>query len=46
MKMKNKLKNLEAAKRWWDSQPQSFKSATTRPGSVKQRCITGTNKKK
>ena len=46
MKMKNRLKNLEAARRWWDAQPQSFKSATTRPGSVKQRCITGTNKKK
>lgn len=36
MKMKNKLKKLEARRRWWDSQPQSFKSATTRPGSQKK----------
>lgn len=46
MKAKKKRLNLELAQRWWDSQPQSFKSATTRPGSIKQRCITGTNKKK
>lgn len=40
-KYKKKLRNLELAKKWWDSQPQSFKNATTRPGSVKQRIVTG-----
>ena len=38
---KKLLRNLAAAQRWWDAQPQSFKNATTRPGSVKQRIITG-----
>ena len=41
MKYKKKLKNLERAQKWWDAQPQSFKNSTTRPGSVKQRVITG-----
>ena len=31
--------NLEAAKRWWDAQPESFKKATTRPGSVKCKSV-------
>ena len=35
MKYKKMVANLEAAKRWWDAQPESFKKATTRPGSVK-----------
>ena len=39
MKYKKKLENLEAAKRWWDSQPEAFKNATTRPGSVKCRSV-------
>lgn len=43
MKYKQKLKNLELAKIWWDKQPESFKAATSRPGSVKQRIITGNN---
>lgn len=34
MKYKKMVANLEAAKRWWDAQPESFKKATTRPGSV------------
>lgn len=44
MKYKKKLKNLKLAKAWWDKQPERFKAATTRPGSVKQRVITGNNK--
>ena len=41
MKYKKKLKNLELAKAWWDKQDQKYKDATTRPGSIKQRIITG-----
>ena len=41
MKYKKKLRNFEAAKRWWDAQPQSFKNATTRPGGINQRIVTG-----
>ena len=41
MKYKNKLENLKAAQIWWDKQPESYKRSTTRPGSVKQRIITG-----
>lgn len=40
-KYKKKLLNLERAKKWWDAQPQSYKNSTTRPGSIKQRVITG-----
>ena len=29
MKYKKMVANLEAAKRWWDAQPESFKKATT-----------------
>ena len=36
---KKLLRNLAAAQRWWDA--QSYKNSTTRPGSVKQRIITG-----
>ena len=43
MKAKKLRKNLELAQKWWDAQPQSFQHATTRPGSVKQRIITGTH---
>lgn len=41
MKYKKKLANLHAAQAWWDKQPQTFKDSTTRPGSVKQRIVTG-----
>lgn len=41
MKYKKRLKNLEAAKKWWNSLPQKVKDTTTCPGSVKQRIITG-----
>lgn len=40
MKYKKKVENLKLAQAWWDVQPSSFKNATTRPGSVKQRIIT------
>lgn len=35
MKYKNKLKKLQNKQAWWDRQSDSFKRATTRPGSVK-----------
>lgn len=35
MKYKNKIKWLQAKQQWWDRQSDSFKHATTRPGSVK-----------
>ena len=41
MDYKKKLANLKAAQSWWDKQPESYKHSTTRPGSVKQRIITG-----
>ena len=44
MKYRKKLENLKAAQSWWDRQDQRFKSATTRPGSIKQRIITGNKK--
>lgn len=44
MKYRKKLENLKAAQAWWDRQDQRFKSATTRPGSIKQRIITGNKK--
>lgn len=34
---KKKLAYLASKQAWWDKQPQSFKDATTRPGSVKTR---------
>lgn len=37
MKYKKRLKNLEAAKKWWDSLPQKDKNSMTRPGSINQR---------
>lgn len=39
MKYKKMVANLEAAKRWWDAQPETFKKATTRPGSVKYKSV-------
>ena len=33
MKYKNKLKNLEARQRQWDSFPKDIQAGTTRPGS-------------
>ena len=36
-----KYKNLELAKAWWDKQDQKYKDATTRPGSIKQRIVSG-----
>lgn len=41
MKYKKKLANLKAAQAWWDKQDQRFKDATTRPGSINQRVISG-----
>jgi hypothetical protein len=41
MKYKKKLVNLARAQKWWDAQPQSYKNSTTRPGSTKQRVVTG-----
>lgn len=44
MKYRKKLENLKTAQAWWDRQDQRFKNATTRPGSIKQRIITGNKK--
>lgn len=41
MKAKKKLENLKKAQKWWDAQSKSYQESTTRPGSVKQRIITG-----
>ena len=41
MKYNKKVANLKAAQAWWDKLPEKVKAATTRPGSVKQRIITG-----
>lgn len=41
MKYKKKVANLKAARAWWDKQDNRFKDSTTRPGSIKQRTITG-----
>lgn len=41
MKYKKKVENLKRAQAWWDKQDQKFKNATTHPGSIKQRVITG-----
>lgn len=46
MKYKHLKENLQLAQRWWDSQSESFKASTTRPGSVKQRIITGHSNKR
>ena len=35
MKRKNRLLYLKCKQQWWDRQPESFKHATTRPGSIK-----------
>lgn len=34
MKYKKKVKRLQGFQAWWDKMPESFKRATTRPGSV------------
>lgn len=44
MKAKKKRKNLELARAWWDRQTPAYQKSTTRPGSVKQRIITGNPK--
>ena len=44
MKYKKKIENLKKAQAWWDAQHNNFKASTTRPGSVKQRIITGNKK--
>lgn len=41
-KHKRLLDNLKKAQEWWDKQDNNFKHSTTRPGSVKQRIVTGT----
>lgn len=43
MKAKKRRAHLEQAKLWWDKQSQSYKDSTTRPGSLKQRIVTGSN---
>ncbi len=44
MKYKKKVENLKHAQAQWDKQPANFQKATTRPGSVNQRIITGNSK--
>lgn len=44
MKYKKKLENLKKAQAWWDKQSPSYQKASTRPGSIKQRVITGNSK--
>lgn len=41
MKYKNKLRNLELAQKFWDSQSPAYQKATTRPGSINQRVFVG-----
>lgn len=41
MKAKKRIENLKLAQKWWDSQSKDYKNATTRPGSIKQRIVTG-----
>lgn len=41
MKYKKKVANLKAAQAWWDKQDNKFEDSTTRPGSIKQRIVTG-----
>lgn len=35
MKYKKKLEWLKVKQKWYDSQSQSYKNSTTRPGSIK-----------
>lgn len=35
MKYKKMVKKLQDRQRWYDAQPQSYKNANKRPGSVK-----------
>lgn len=37
MKYKKMKAYLDNKQRWWDKQPESYKRATTRPGSIKTR---------
>ena len=41
MKYKKMVENLKKAQKWWDSQSRQYQASTTRPGSIKQRIITG-----
>lgn len=41
MKYKKKVENLKKAQAWWDKQNPAYQRATTRPGSINQRVITG-----
>jgi len=41
MKYRKKVENLKAEQAWWDKQDQRYKDATTRPGSIKQRIVSG-----
>ena len=36
MKYKHKLENLKAAQEWWDSQSNTFKNSSKRPGGINQ----------
>lgn len=37
MKYKHKLQRLKNMQTVWDKQPESYKRATTRPGSIKNK---------
>lgn len=37
MKHSKKVAKLEARQRWYDAQPQSYKNANKKPGSIKLR---------
>ena len=41
MKYRKKVENLKRAQAWWDKQDKNYQAATTRPGSIKQRIVTG-----
>ena len=41
MKYKKKVANLKVAQAWRDKQDNKFKNSTARPGSIKQRIVTG-----
>lgn len=44
MKYKKKIENLKRAQAWYDRQSPTYQKECKRPGSVKQRIITGTPK--
>ena len=40
VKYKKRLKNLEAAQKWFDALPEKVKASLTRPGGINQRTAT------